>query len=65
MSDKFQIGCRTFIDETCTGVRNVAKPSSMDYSPQTDVVIRNKISQPVIELLTSDDEKPSSVEITV
>ena len=65
MSDKFQIGCRTFTDETCTAVRNVAKPSSMDDSPQTDVVIRNKIGQPVIELLSSDDKKPSSVEITV
>ena len=65
MSDKFQIGLRTFTDETCTAVRNVAKPSSMDDSPQTDVLNRNKIGQPVIELLSSDDKKPSSVKITV
>ena len=61
MSDKFQIGCKTYFDETCTDVQNVAKPASMDYSAETDVVIQNKTSQPVIELLSSDDDKPSSL----
>ena len=36
----------------------------MDYAAESDVVIQNKTSQPVIELLLSDNDKPSSLQIT-
>ena len=61
MSDKFQIGCRTYLDETSTDVQKIGKPAKKDCTVESVVVIPNETSQPVIELLSSDDDKPSSL----
>ena len=37
----------------------------MELSDKTDNDIQNKTSQPVIEIMSSDDEKASCVEITL
>ena len=44
MSDKFQIGCRTYFDETSTEVQKFGKPAKKDCSVESDVVIQNKTS---------------------
>ena len=55
MSDKFQIGCRTYLDETGTDVQRFVKPATMEYSDKIDVATQNK-NQPIFELLSSDGE---------
>ena len=53
------------MDETSTDVNSLAATAGVHRSAVTDVVTQNKTSQPVIELLSSDDDVPSSLQISV
>ena len=64
MSDKFQIGCRTYIDELDSDIYDCGKAATTEFRVQKgqvlkDVALLTKTPTPVIDLLSSDDEKPT------